>query len=276
MSMYLIAYVPVLHEGYRRMFSKYPSATLCVIGSEQVKVEFPLLGRDRRQLPTEDVRRAVLGLQLFTEVRILDDALLAEINAEEATVVMPKDDISTVVAERLPACNITYETVFLRWDKTVTLQELEVRPDSTVSSEEADRMCMEHAQREADKSGDWWRQVGAVAVKDGRVLFTGYNKHHPSEHVVYMDGNPRDNFDAGEHPEVSPTLHGEASIVAQAARAGVSLLGASVYVTTFPCSNCAHLLGEVGIGRVYYRDGYSRLDAEVVLRERGVEIIRVV
>jgi dCMP deaminase len=107
------------------------------------------------------------------------------------------------------------------------------------------------------------------------VVLGGYNKHHPSEHAVFAAGNPRDNFDAGEHPEVSPTIHSEAWLVAQAARRGLSLTGASVYVTTFPCTNCAHLLAEAGVKKVFYRDGYSRLDAEAILKEHGVEIILV-
>lgn len=273
--MYLIAYVPVLHEGYRRLFAKYPDATLCLVGPEQVMAEFPRLGRDRRQLPTEDMRCAILGLRICKDVCVLDDALLAHINSEAASVVMPIDELSTMLSVRLPACVITYENVFLRWDRTVTLQELEVKPDSVVSMAQTDRTFMEMALATAKQSGDWWRQVGVVVVRDGEVLFTGYNKHQISEHIVYMEGNPRDNFDAGEQAEISPTIHGEAVVVASAARTGVSLLGTSMYVSTFPCTNCARLLGEAGVKKLFYQVGCTRLDAEGVLRDYGVEIIRV-
>ncbi len=272
---YLIMYVPVLHEGYRRLFEKYQDATLYLVGPAHVTGELPRLGRDLRQLGVEDMARAIAALGLVADVQVLEDAHLAALNAAHANVVMPRDEVSDMIAARLPHATVRYEQVFLRWDKPVTLAETAIVPHRTVSEAEVDRLFMECAVAEAMKSGDWWRQVGAVAVRDGEVLFTGFNKHHPSEHVVYAMGNPRDNFDAGEHLEISDTMHGEASIVAAAAREGVSLRGASVYVTTFPCINCARLLAEAGVSRVYYRDGYSRLDAEAVLKDHGVELIQV-
>ena len=63
--------------------------------------------------------------------------------------------------------------------------------------------------------------------------------------------------------------------MACAARDGVSLKGAEVYVTTFPCANCARLLTTAGITKVYYRDGYSMLDAEDIFKAAGVEIVLV-
>ncbi len=271
---YLIAYVPVLHEGYRSLFEKYTGATLYIVGPGQVEVEFPRLGRDLRQIPVEAMCGAIRGLDLLTKVEILEPAMFDTLNAEHATVVMPVDEISTRLAERLPGCTVRYENVFLRWDKPITLAEQIIAPDRVTSTEKLDQEFMQQAVVEAERSADWWRQVGAVAVKDGVVLFSGYNAHHPSEQAVLAVGNPRDNVDAGEHLEISDSLHGEAGIVARAARA--QLAGVSVYVTTFPCINCARLLAEAGVGKVYYRDGYSRLDAEGVLKDHGVEIIRVV
>jgi dCMP deaminase len=219
--------------------------------------------------------RAIEALALTGDVAVLADEHLDRLNQAAVTVVLARDEVSDVLATRLPDATIVYEDVFLRWDRPLTLAETAPVPDRAVSEQEVDRLFMEHAAREAKRSGDWWRQVGAVATRDGAVLFTGFNKHHPSEHAVYAVGNPRDNFDAGEHLEISDTIHGEASIVAMAARDGVSLRGASVYVTTFPCINCARLLAEAGVQKVYYRDGYSRLDAEVVLKDHGIEVIQV-
>ena len=92
---------------------------------------------------------------------------------------------------------------------------------------------------------------------------------------VFAAGDPRSNFDAGEHPEIYTSIHGEASVVAQAARDGVSLKGAEIYVTTFPCANCARLIAEVGIKKVYYRDGYSMLDAEDIFKAANIEVVLV-
>ncbi len=272
---YLIMYVPVLHEGYRRVLEKYRGATLYLVGPQHVAGELPRLPRDLRQLAPEDMVRAIEALALTGDVAVLADEHLDRLNQAAVTVVLARDEVSDVLATRLPHATIVYEDVFLRWDRPLTLAETAPVPDRAVSEQEVDRLFMEHAAREAKRSGDWWRQVGAVATRDGAVLFTGFNKHHPSEHAVYAVGNPRDNFDAGEHLEISDTIHGEASIVAMAARDGVSLRGASVYVTTFPCINCARLLAEAGVQKVYYRDGYSRLDAEVVLKDHGIEVIQV-
>jgi dCMP deaminase len=266
---YLIAYVPVLHEGYRTLFLKYQGATLYLAGPDEVKAALPRLSRDLRQMPLDSMCAAVRGLGIFAEVAPLTGEVIDRLNRERASIVMPVDEVSTVLAEQLTMCSVSYESVFLRWDKPITLAEQEVHPDRTITTDAFDRMCMHQATDESQKSADWWRQVGAVAVQDGAVVYAGFNAHHPSEYAVFAVGNPRDNFDAGEQLEISDTIHGEASIVAQAARK--MLLGTSVYVTTFPCINCARLLAEV-----YYRDGYSRLDAEYVLKERGVEVIRVV
>lgn len=270
----LIVYMPVLHEGYRRFFGSHAASTVYLVDPQFVADALPRLTRDRRQLRIEDAMRLLRASGWVQDVLALDVAALEELDARTAEIVMPVDEVSDVVAARLPHCRVRYEQVFLRWDKTVTLQELEVQPDAEVTDAYVHRELMACACNEAERSGDWWRQVGAVAVCDGEVVGRGYNAHEPTEHVVYEDGNPRDNFDAGEHPDISLTLHGEAGIVARAARP--VLVGTSIYVTTFPCINCARLLAEAGVSKVYYRDGYSRLDAEQVLKGRGVEIIRVV
>jgi dCMP deaminase len=275
MTTCLIAYVPVLHEGYIRLFQRYPD-TLYLVGPDMVKEALPRLGRDLRQMSVPDMQKAIEGLGIFKEVLMFDSATAEILQQRECTVVMPTDEVSSALAkEFFEGRDVVYESIFLRWDKPITLAEQAVSPDRTITTEERDRIFMDTAHSEASKSGDWWRQVGAVAVRDTTVLFSGFNKHHPSEHSVYAFGNPRDNFDAGEYLEVSDTIHGEASIVAQAARAGESLLGTSMYVTTFPCINCARLLAEAGVSHVYYKDGYSRLDAEAVLKDHGIEIIQV-
>jgi dCMP deaminase len=131
------------------------------------------------------------------------------------------------------------------------------------------------AMKEAQKSPDWWRQVGSVIVKNGEIIFSGYNKHKPTEQTSYINGDPRSNFDAGKNIEVSIALHGEAGLIATAAREGISLQGASIYVTTFPCPNCAMLIMQSGIKKVYYKDGYSLLHAEEMFQSAGIEIVQV-
>jgi len=271
----LIAYVPVLHKGYLTLFQKH-GGTVYLLGPDFVSEEFPRLIRDLRQLPVEDMVQAVQGLGVCDEVAVLTKEVAQRLVNNGVEVVMPDEDVSHGVAEKyFTEIDITYENVFLRWDKPITLREQEVSPDRVISTEKFDREVMVKASLEAQKSSDWWRQIGALALMDGKEVVRGHNRYTPTDYNLFATGNPRDNFDAGEHPEIYTSIHGEASIVAQAAREGVSLKGSHVYVTTFPCANCARLLTEAGVAKVFYRDGYSMLDAEDIFKASGVEIVLV-
>jgi dCMP deaminase len=275
MTRYLVAYVPVLHEGYVRLFKKY-GAHAALVGPDFVSEEFPRLIRDLRQVPVEEMKRAIEGLGIVETVDILNGERVREIMASGAEVTMPDEDVSRMLAEKyFPDNPVVYENVFLRWDKPITEREREVSPNRTISTDAFHREMISRAQEEAHKSADWWRQIGALAVKDGNVLFSNHNRYTPSDYNLFAYGNPRDNFDAGERPDIYTVLHGEAGLVAQAAKEGKSLAGSDIYVTTFPCTNCARLLAEAGVKRVYYRDGYSRLDAEDIFKTYGIEIILV-
>ena len=114
-------------------------------------------------------------------------------------------------------------------------------------------------------------QVGAVAVGPNReVLATGYN------------GPPRGVEDRPERfvrPEKYRfASHAEQNAVAHAARHGVSLDGATVYVTHYPCSTCARLLIQSGISAVVVGDGITSMPADefdaaaVMFKEAGVTV----
>jgi dCMP deaminase len=107
-------------------------------------------------------------------------------------------------------------------------------------------------------------------------MLSAHNTHLPSVYEVYYAGDPRSNFNAGESIEISKAIHSEASIIAQASKYGVSTKGCELFVTTFPCPACANLIALSGITRVYFADGYSLVGSIDVLREYGVEVVRVV
>ncbi len=90
-----------------------------------------------------------------------------------------------------------------------------------------------------------------------------------------LDRHGAGDFDAGEHIELSKCIHAEAKLIAQAARDGMSLNDATLYVTTYPCPPCAKLVATAGIKKVYYRDGYSLLDAEDIFNAYAIEITLV-
>ena len=198
---------------------------------------------------------------------------IASINNQ---IVMPDEDLMRYFAEKyLPDCQITFEKVFLRWDKPITLRENIIDPNRVISQKDFDKQMMKLAFAAADKSSDWWRQIGAVAVKGDKVLFARYNRHLPSPNSPYENGDPRNNFDAGEHLDLYTSIHAEAGIIAEAAKKGVSLDGATIYSTTFPCPVCAKLIVEAGIKKVFYSSGYSLIDAEKLFKQYEIDIILV-
>jgi len=146
-----------------------------------------------------------------------------------------------------------------------------------ISETEFDKEIMTSALEESKKSPDWWRQIGAILVRGKLPMIIAHNTALPSEYTLNALGDPRSNFDAGEaqYKDLGKFIHGEANVIAQAAKQGISTEGASLYVTTFPCPACAKLLAVAGIKEVYYSKGYSMLDAEDILKAFGVKITLV-
>ncbi len=279
----IVAFVPVIHAGYLEFFKKYPG-TLFVIGPEFYP-EFPKLERDLRSLQPVDVQKTFDALGVSTEVRLLEKGMEQELKGY--TVVMPSDELSTAFAAKyLSESSVTFEPVFLRWNRIITTSEFVVPPDRTISHDDFDRQIIQCAKAEGQKSSDWWRQIGALAVRDSQVLITVHNRHLPNDISMDVYGDPRSNFDAGEQldkklsVDVTPNdlgtaIHAEANMIAYAARQGIKLEGASCYVSTFPCPTCAKLIAEAGIQKVYYEKGYSLLDAERILKAYEIEIVLV-
>ncbi len=100
------------------------------------------------------------------------------------------------------------------------------------------------------------KHVGAVLVIDKRIVATGYNGSVPG--MPHCDDVGHD-MDEGHCVR---TVHAEANAIAQAARVGVSLAGADLYVNTFPCWPCFRLLTSVGIRSVFYDEAY-RVDPRI-------------
>ncbi len=111
------------------------------------------------------------------------------------------------------------------------------------------------------------KSVGAVIVRDRRVIATGYNGSIPSApHCTDPDGCLMENGHCVR------TVHAEANAIAQAARHGVSVEGAEMYCTALPCWPCFKLLASAGISRVYYREAY-RIDPRVFESTGGPELV---
>ncbi|MDP2645817.1 MAG: cytidine/deoxycytidylate deaminase family protein [Desulfobacterales bacterium] len=121
------------------------------------------------------------------------------------------------------------------------------------------------------------RSVGALIVKDKRILSTGYNGA-PS-HIRHCSevGCLREQIKvpSGERHELCRGIHAEQNAIIQAAYHGVSIRHASVYCTNLPCSICAKMIINAGIKKVYYRAGYADRMSEEMFSEAGVQVIHV-
>jgi dCMP deaminase len=103
------------------------------------------------------------------------------------------------------------------------------------------------------------RQVGAVIVKDKKILATGYNGAPSGLPHCLEVGCLRDEMGipSGERHELCRGLHAEQNAIIQAAYYGVSINGATLYCTNLPCIICTKMLINAGITRVVYGEGYA-------------------
>lgn len=130
---------------------------------------------------------------------------------------------------------------------------------------------MEMARLAAKRTTCHRRAVGAVLVRENRVLATGYNGNPVDfEHCATM-GCIREilKVPSGQHHELCTGLHAEQNAIIQAAVTGVSIAGATLYTTTFPCVTCAKMLMNARIVEVVYEDGYpDELGRFMIARSR--------
>ncbi len=120
------------------------------------------------------------------------------------------------------------------------------------------------------------RHVGAVLVKDKKILATGYNGA-PSGLAHCLDiGCLREQemIPSGERHELCRALHAEQNAIIQAAVYGVAIKGATLYATNQPCVICSKMIINAGIVRVIYDSGYPDKMSVDFLAEAGVELIR--
>ena len=122
------------------------------------------------------------------------------------------------------------------------------------------------------------KHVGAVIVKDGRILSTGYN----GTPTGFINCNEHwHNEYTQEHHEWSKTyeIHAEMNAIIWAAREGISIEDATIYVTLEPCSECSKNLIASGIKRIVYAKEYEHTHSAVIskfLKDNGVSIEKLI
>ena len=145
-----------------------------------------------------------------------------------------------------------------------------VRPDW-------DTYFMDMAKLAARRSSCLRRAVGAVLVKDRRLLATGYNGVPSGVTHCEVTGCLREKLGvpSGERHELCRGLHAEQNAIIQAAFHGVSIRDAVLYCTNLPCIICAKMLINAGVRRIVYLEGYADSLTAEMLAEVGLETVRL-
>ncbi len=128
---------------------------------------------------------------------------------------------------------------------------------------------MKIAEQVATRSTCDRKHIGAVIVRDKTILSTGYNGSLRGAPHCDEVGHDMENGHCVR------TVHAEANAVAQAAKNGVALLDAEVYVTASPCLTCFKLLANSGIRTIYYKEFYRDERITVYAKQSGVTLIHM-
>lgn len=270
-------YLPVIHRGYERLVEEHASrgAEILLMGNSFAE-HYPVVRKSIRALQPRRTAAYLRAIDENLQVSVVETADLPDRITGPLLVVPDEDLMRSVVADYKLAqrATVEYARSFLRWDRTSS-QAAERRFDPVVPNSVLTERFSRLARDVGGFSPDWWRQVGALAVRDEEVIGYAHNTHLPSEYHLYAHGDPRDSHRKLEGMDLVTSLHAEAAVIARAARDGVSLRGADLYVSTFPCPTCARMIAAAGFGRCFFAEGYSTLAGADVLTDAGVELFSV-
>ena len=121
------------------------------------------------------------------------------------------------------------------------------------------------------------RTVGAILVKDKRILASGYNGAPSGLRHCEEVGCLRKDLaiPSGTRQELCRGLHAEQNVILQAAYHGISIQGSDLFCTTKPCVICSKMLINAGIKRIFFEEGYDDPLSEQMLQEAGIELTRL-
>ena len=137
-----------------------------------------------------------------------------------------------------------------------------------------DEYFMEITEVVATRSTCVRRRVGAIIVKDKRILATGYNGAPSGLSHCGESGCIREklNIPSGERHELCRGLHAEQNAIIQCAVHGINMQGATLYSTTQPCVLCSKMLINAGVTRIVFRGAYPDELSLKLLKEAGIEL----
>ncbi len=140
-----------------------------------------------------------------------------------------------------------------------------------------DEYFMSITEMVAQRSTCLRRKVGAILVRDKRIIATGYNGA-PAKVSHCLDiGCLREQqgIPSGERHELCRGLHAEQNSIIQAALHGFSVEGATLYCTNMPCAICSKMLINARIEKIYYKEGYADTLSSLLLAEAKVPVVQL-
>ncbi len=170
------------------------------------------------------------------------------------------------------ACQISFFLIITISYKSIYYKHIPIIMDRPSN----DEYFMSMAYLVSSRSTCMRRTVGAVIVKDKHILSTGYNGSPKNTRHCEEAGCLREKLDvpSGTRHELCRGVHAEQNAVAQAAYFGISVKGAVLYSTTFPCSLCAKILINSGISEIVYDEGYVDDLSKELLSEANINVRR--
>jgi dCMP deaminase len=139
----------------------------------------------------------------------------------------------------------------------------------------AEDYFMEIASVVAKRSTCLRNQVGALFVKEKRILTTGYNGAPTGLEHCDIVGCAREGVASGTHHELCRAVHAEQNAIIQAALHGISIEGATLYCTHQPCILCAKMMINSRIKKVVYRESYPDKTALKFLEQAGIDVFKL-
>lgn len=276
-----VAYIPVLHKGYLSFIEELEKQGVeeLYLVSDDILASHEELDyihrKDRlRALPHEVMKGHLAHITTIPIFSLTMESIIG-LQHERISLVMPREDINVFIGEMYFGGHpITYENVFLRFNRE-NIGEEKIPDTEKITLSDFQKTAIHMALTESEKSADWWRQVGAVLVKDGVIVSKAYNEHMSENELPNIFGDARSLFRKGMNVHYVTTAHAEVSLIGEAAKKGMCTEGTEVFITDFPCPYCARLFAKAGIKKIYYLKGYAVLEGDDFFKEMGIETVKV-
>lgn len=292
----IIGEFPVFHKGYIRFFewilklfkegskknaSRAPIFYLGFLDNKIIK-EMTKLELDIRKIPLQEAKKIIKAFLPIKNFFIIDkknySRIIDKMGFDEIIVLdgdKSGDFANLFLSGAKYKKRIRHYDISLKWEEAKVVQFKKKKTSLNKKDLVKYQRFLKEAEDQAKNSKCWWRHVGAVLVKGDKIVLRAFNKMMPFDDECYKIGCVRDAIPAGKSPEICSVAHAEATIIATAANKGISLENATLYTTHFPCSACAKLVALAGIKKIVYSKGSAFFDGERVLKERGIEVIKI-